>query len=581
MAINVLAIVVLVIFYAAILVVGLVAAWKVKVKGHAAGGLEASLVAGRDLKGIIGIFTMIATTVGGGYINGTAESVARDGLVWTLAPVGIFIGLMMGGLVYAGKMREREYLTMLDPFQHHYGNLVTFLIYLASLAGDLLWTASILNALGTTLSVVADLQLSVAVLLSGSITIIYTMAGSMISVAYTDVVQLLFIFVGLTVSLPFVFTNSKVHDLRASQHTWLGQVSPQHWGIWLDLLIAMTLGTIPWQSYFQRVLSVRSVRDAQILSFVGAVGAFVMVIPSVLIGIAGASADWNSTTYGTSPIGTQHSSLILPLVINEFTTPVVSILGLGAISAAVMSSMDSAVLGTSSMFTHNIYCNMLRTRASSRELRVIQIVSILFFGSLSMAIALWSSVIYGVFILAADIVFVIIFPQLTTILYLPKYCNPVGAICGFLVGLILRIGAGEDIIKMPVWIYFPFFNKQQLFPFRTFAMLVSFVTVLAVTSVSRLQVMRFVCERFEYSAVHQDDGVSPAVQSGMSVDKAEARMVGDTDLLNTDRLKDNEILQLDDAWQDIRRQDIRRQDCLEMDLMVIGKFRKLNAHGDM
>ncbi|CAG5118005.1 unnamed protein product, partial [Candidula unifasciata] len=360
MALNVVAIVVLIIFYAVILVVGLVAAWKVKVRGHDTGGLETALVAGRDLKGIIGIFTMIATTVGGGYINGTAESVARDGLVWTLAPLGIFIGLMIGGIVYAGKMREREYLTMLDPFQRHYGNVVTFLIYLASLAGDLLWTASILNALGTTLSVIADLQLLVAVLLSGSVTIVYTMVGSMISVAYTDVVQLVFIFVGLTVSLPFVFTNSKVHDLMSSKDTWLGQVSSNQWAVWLDLFIAMTLGTIPWQSYFQRVLSVRSVRQAQILSFVGAVGALIMVIPSVLIGIAGASADWNSTTYGTSPIGTEYSSLILPLVINEFTTPVVSILGLGAISAAVMSSMDSAVLGTSSMFTHNIYRNILR-----------------------------------------------------------------------------------------------------------------------------------------------------------------------------------------------------------------------------
>lgn len=221
-------------------------------------------------------------------------------------------------------------------------------------------------------------------------------------------------------------------------------------------------------------------------------------------------------------------------------------------------------------------CWLFHPQASSKELRVIQIVSILFFGSLSMAIALWSSVIYGVFILAADIVYVIIFPQLTTILYLPKYCNPVGAICGFLVGLILRIGAGEDIIKMPAWIYFPFFNEMQLFPFRTFAMLVSFVTVLAVTCVTRLQAMRFVCERFEYSAVHQDDGVSSAIQSGTHTDKAEARMVGDTDLLNTDRLKDNEMLQLGDTWQ-----GVRRQDCLEMDLMVNGKFRKLNAHGDV
>lgn len=38
----------------------------------------------------------IATTVGGGYINGTAESIATNGLVWTLAPFGIFIGLNLG-----------------------------------------------------------------------------------------------------------------------------------------------------------------------------------------------------------------------------------------------------------------------------------------------------------------------------------------------------------------------------------------------------------------------------------------------------------------------------------------------------
>lgn len=37
-----------------------------------------------------------ATTVGGGYINGTAESIASSGMVWTLAPFGIFIGLILG-----------------------------------------------------------------------------------------------------------------------------------------------------------------------------------------------------------------------------------------------------------------------------------------------------------------------------------------------------------------------------------------------------------------------------------------------------------------------------------------------------
>ena len=38
----------------------------------------------------------LATFVGGGYINGTAEGIAKDGLAWTIAPFGIFIGTIIG-----------------------------------------------------------------------------------------------------------------------------------------------------------------------------------------------------------------------------------------------------------------------------------------------------------------------------------------------------------------------------------------------------------------------------------------------------------------------------------------------------
>lgn len=49
------------------------------------------------------------------------------------------------------------------------------------------------------------------------------------------------------------------------------------------------LGGIPWQVYFQRVLSASSATYAQVLSFIAAFGCLVMAIPSVLIGAIGAS----------------------------------------------------------------------------------------------------------------------------------------------------------------------------------------------------------------------------------------------------------------------------------------------------
>ena len=56
------------------------------------------MLAGRNIGMFVGIFTMTATWVGGGYINGTAEIVFRDGLIWCQAPVGYALSLMLGKL---------------------------------------------------------------------------------------------------------------------------------------------------------------------------------------------------------------------------------------------------------------------------------------------------------------------------------------------------------------------------------------------------------------------------------------------------------------------------------------------------
>ncbi|CAG2208476.1 CHT1 [Mytilus edulis] len=347
-------------------------------------------------------------------------------------------------------MRDHNYLTMLDPCQEVYGNALVFMVYLASLCGDVFWTASILSALGTSLSVIVNIPLTVAIVTSSAVTIIYTMIGQMISVAYTDIVQLLFITFGLVLSLPFILTNENVGDISKSADTWVGTFDISFAGQWWDLFVAMTLGTIPWQSYFQRVLSVRSGRQAQILSVVGASSAVILVIPSVIIGAVATNA------------------------------------GLGAISAAVMSSMDSSILGSSSMFTYNIYAQLFRTKASDSELLWIQRLAILFVGSLATVISIFVPIVYGLFILAADIVFVIVLPQLLCAVHF-KWTNSYGAIVGYLVSVTLRIGAGEPTINLPAFIFYPDYDVEtgQNFPFRTFAFVTSVLCIVIVSIVTR------------------------------------------------------------------------------------------------
>ena len=57
---------------------------------------EEVMLAGRNIGMFVGIFTMTATWVGGGYINGTAEIVFSSGLIWCQAPLGYALSLALG-----------------------------------------------------------------------------------------------------------------------------------------------------------------------------------------------------------------------------------------------------------------------------------------------------------------------------------------------------------------------------------------------------------------------------------------------------------------------------------------------------
>ncbi|XP_058479302.1 high-affinity choline transporter 1-like [Solea solea] len=500
MTIHAEGLVAIVVFYLLILVVGIWAAWKNKNSGVGDGGerSESIMVGGRDIGLFVGGFTMTATWVGGGYINGTAEYVYLPdyGLAWAQAPFGYALSLVVGGLFFAKPMRSRGYVTMLDPFQQLYGKRMGGLLFIPALMGEIFWSAAILSALGATLSVIVDININMSVVISALIAIFYTLVGGLYSVAYTDVVQLFCIFVGLWISVPFALSHPAVTDISVTakeviyQSPWLGKIEPEDNWLWADNFCLLMLGGIPWQVYFQRVLSSSSATYAQVLSFLAAFGCLVMAVPSVLIGAIGASTDWNQTTYGPiPPKDKEESDMILPIVLQHLCPPYVSFFGLGAVSAAVMSSADSSILSASSMFARNIYQLAFRQSASDREIVWVMRITIFIFGALATAMALLTGSVYGLWYLSSDLVYVIIFPQLLSVLFV-KGTNTYGSVAGYVFGLLLRIGGGEPYLKLPPFIFYPGwvaqekrhhltgeveYFVQQRFPFKSVSMVASFL----------------------------------------------------------------------------------------------------------
>ncbi|MBR9920931.1 MAG: sodium:solute symporter [Bacteroidetes bacterium] len=451
--------------------------------------LSEMLTAGRSMPLWIAIFTMSATWLGGGFINGTAEYTADPayGLIWVQAPWGYAASLILGGLFFAGPMRRYEFQTMLDPLQRRFGQRMTGFLFLPALFGELFWTAAILTALGTTFATILGLDTQTSIVLSALVAIAYTALGGLWAVALTDVIQLILLIGGLLLLAPALLTvlggweevwPAYKDQMGASAYPWPNReaLGAYYW-VWWDYALLLILGGIPWQVYFQRVLAAKDIPTARRLSVIAGVVCLLAAIPAVLIGMSGAVADWQGMGLPEPP---DYAS-ILPHAIRYLANPWMAAIGLGAVAAAVMSSVDSSILSASSMTSWNIYRPFFSPNASQSLLFKVLRRSIWIIGIAALLLALQIGSVYQLWFLCSDLVYCLLFPALVAALFDPK-ANVAGAAAGFVVAAFIRFGGGEPSLGMVGFLPFPVLSDETVaIPFRTIAMLSGLFSIFLVS----------------------------------------------------------------------------------------------------
>uniref|UniRef100_A0A1B6BYQ9 High-affinity choline transporter 1 n=1 Tax=Clastoptera arizonana TaxID=38151 RepID=A0A1B6BYQ9_9HEMI len=471
------------VFYLTVLAVGIWAGRKQKNYGE-----EELMLAGRSVGVFVGVFTLIATWVGGGYINATTEAIFTSGLAWCQVPIGYSLSLMIGALLFVKPMREANYVTMLDPFQAKYGNRLGGLLFLPALCADVFWCAAILSSLGSSLVVILEMNSVVSILISATFAATYIMVGGMYSVTYTDVVQLICIIFGLVLSAPFAYFHPEVSHEKMKDTSWIGEVANEDIGSWVDGMLLLIFGGIPWQTYFQRILSIKTTKMAKQTTFFSTFGCILIACPAIVFGIIGRSTDWPAVAEFNRNITSSDANVMLPLVLRYLIPPYVSFFGLGAITAAVMSSADASILASSAIFARNVYKLTIRPTASEKEVMWVMRIAVLVISYSAAAVALTARSIYYLAYLCSDLVYVIMFPQLLLVVHWSNGVTKYGCLVSYAVGLILRIVGGEPGLGIPTLIHYPMYDdvtETQKFPFRTFAMCGALFSHIIVSCISR------------------------------------------------------------------------------------------------
>ncbi|NIB39872.1 sodium:solute symporter [Pseudomaricurvus alkylphenolicus] len=328
---------------------------------------EDFIVAGRGLSSWVLMATLVATWFGAGSLSVSADMVRNEGLrVTALEPFGVGVCLILAGWIYARPMWEEKVLTLADVIRRRFGATAEFfqVIYNISYFG---WIAVQLLAIGNIVHMAFGLDVSTSLILVTGLLTAYTLLGGMWSVALTDAVQVLLLILGLVVLSFNVLTALGSGSLLTgldqlfliedkAYTTWIPTERLSEFNYWLGLFLVGSLGNIASQDLMQRIFAART-PDIAVRACVnsGMIYIVIALLP-VMLGMA------------ARVMLPEVSEGVIPALAEKFLSPALSVIFILTLTAAITSTVDSALLGPASTFAQNLLRRRVPERISTLSL---------------------------------------------------------------------------------------------------------------------------------------------------------------------------------------------------------------------
>jgi Na+/proline symporter len=343
-------------------------------------------VAGRSLGYRLGIFTVFATWFGAETCIGAAGAIYEDGLSGGSAdPFGYGLCILLMGALLAVPLWKRKLTTLGDLFRQRFSPGVERLAVVLMVPTSLLWAAAQIRAFGQVLSVSSTLTVDVTITIAASVVILYTVWGGLLADAITDLVQGIALILGLAILFGTVMLSDGAQALR--------EVEPERLALFgdgtplletLEAWAIPVIGSLVAAELVQRVVSMRSPVVARRSTVTAGFLYLAVGLIPVSIGLAGAQL----------VPGLEDPEQILPQLALDRLPPVLYVFFAGALVSAILSTVDSALLVSASLVSHNIILPLRPGLSEQAKVRLARI-GVVVFGVLAYFMALFAEGVYA------------------------------------------------------------------------------------------------------------------------------------------------------------------------------------------
>ncbi|MEL1250609.1 sodium/proline symporter PutP [Aurantiacibacter gilvus] len=363
----------LALYFILMLAIGLFA-WK-----RSTADSEGYLLGGRNLHPAVAALSAGASDMSGWLLLGLPGALYLSGLVEAWIGIGLFVGAVVNWFVVAPRLREQTVsygnaLTIPQFLANRFPDkaialrvtsaviiVIFFAVYSAAglVGGGLLFESTFIDT-----PIMGLNPYMAGVLLTALVVLAYTMVGGFLAVSLTDFVQGCIMVVALVV-MPLVVlfgdgwgtTAQVLREVDPNFLSWFGGLST------IGFLSAVAWGL----GYFGQphiIVRFMAIRDGGVKAArnIGLSWMFVALIGALGVGLAGrAHVEMNGLTL-------ENSETIFILLANTLFHPFVTGFLLAALLAAIMSTISSQLLVSSSSLTEDFYRLFLRKNASETEM---------------------------------------------------------------------------------------------------------------------------------------------------------------------------------------------------------------------
>ncbi|MBM7094463.1 MULTISPECIES: sodium/proline symporter PutP [Alteribacter] len=384
---NIATLITFIVYLAALLIIGLIAY-------RMTNNLSDYVLGGRRLGGGVAALSAGASDLSGWLLLGLPGALYAFGMSEMWIGVGLAIGAYINWQFVAKRLRiytevAGDSITLPDYFENRFHDrskvlrilsAVFILLFFAFYTSAGLVGGAILFENSFGLEYTAALWIGAVVIIS------YTFLGGFLAVSWTDFFQGILMFLAIII-VPIVAVSHMGGWSETMGH--IGNVDPTHLDAFSGMTLVGIISLLAWGlGYFgqphiiTRFMAVKSSREIPKARLVGMTWLVISLVGAMFVGLVGI-AYFESFT--SQPLNDPETVFI------AFTQvlfhPIVAGFLLAAILSAIMSTIDSQLLVSSSALTEDFYKSFLRKSASQKELVLVGRLGVVLIALIAIALA--------------------------------------------------------------------------------------------------------------------------------------------------------------------------------------------------